>query len=204
MFINRLPDSWAKVSYPSLKPLSAYITELLERLSFFSGWLEAGNPACYPMPHFFFVQAFMTGALQNFARKYTLPIDTIEFDFSLFWEAPTDKPQDGVFTSGLFLEGARMGKPGEGSSDTAIQLEESQVKVLFSPMTYVQLKPVQSEQLSIYPHYECPVYRTTARRGTLSTTGHSTNFVMFIRLPTDRLPSHWVIRGVALINSLAT
>jgi len=77
-------------------------------------------------------------------------------------------------------------------------------QVLFSPMTYVQLKPVQSEDLATYPHYDCPVYRTTARRGTLSTTGHSTNFVMFIRLPTDRLPAHWVIRGVALINSLAT
>mmetsp|Transcript_3023 Transcript_3023/g.9072 ORF Transcript_3023/g.9072 Transcript_3023/m.9072 type:complete len:4073 (+) Transcript_3023:47-12265(+) len=203
MFINRLPDSWAKVSYPSLKPLSAYITELLDRLAFFKDWLDLGNPVCYPMPHFFFVQAFMTGALQNYARKYTLPIDTVEFDFDFFWETPTEKPEDGVHTCGLFLEGARMGKPGEGA-DTAIQLEESHAKVLFSTMTYVQLKPVQVDQLSSYPHYECPVYRTTARRGTLSTTGHSTNFVMFIRLPTDRSSSHWIIRGVALINSLAT
>ena len=197
MFVNQVPESWAKVSYPSLKPLSAYVTELLERLEFFSTWLEEGNPVCYPMPHFFFVQAFMTGALQNYARKYTLPIDTVEFDFHFFWEAPTAKPEDGVHTSGLFVEGARMG-------DEKVQLEESQPKVLFSPMTYVQLLPVQSDKLSTYPHYECPVYRTTARRGTLSTTGHSTNFVMFMRLPTDQPSSHWIARGVALINSLAT
>ena len=36
MFVNQVPESWAKVSYPSLKPLSAYVTELLERLEFFS------------------------------------------------------------------------------------------------------------------------------------------------------------------------
>jgi len=203
MLINRLPDLWAKVSYPSLKPLTAYVAELLERLSFFNDWLENGNPVCYPMPHFFFVQAFMTGALQNYARKYQLPIDTVEFDFDFSWDVPAEKPQDGVHTSGLFLEGARMGKPGE-MTDTAIQLEESHAKILFTAMAYVQLKPVQSDNLSKYSHYECPVYRTTVRRGTLSTTGHSTNFVMFIRLPTDRPPAHWTIRGVALINSLST
>ena len=35
------------------------------------------------------------------------------------------------------------------------------------------------------------------------TTGHSTNFVMFLRLPTALDSSHWIARGVALISTLS-
>ena len=51
--------------------------------------------------------------------------------------------------------------------------------------------------------YECPIYRTGARRGVLATTGHSTNFVMRVDLPIARnsAPSHWTKRGAALLTS---
>jgi len=195
MFDNKLPAMWEKVSYPSLKPLSSYVAELLDRLSFFQSWVDNGPPLVFLMPSFFFVQAFMTGALQNYARKYTIPIDTVEFDFAFLQERPAAPPEDGVYTHGLFVEGARMGEDG--------LMAESLPKVLFAPMVYVLLKPLPGPELSVYPHYECPVYRTTARRGVLATTGHSSNFVMFMRIPTDQPASHWIARGVALINSLS-
>merc|ERR550514_2291479 len=45
--------------------------------------------------------------------------------------------------------------------------------------------------------YECPVYKVLSRKGTLSTTGHPTNFVLYLELPSADSQDVWIRAGVA-------
>lgn len=50
--------------------------------------------------------------------------------------------------------------------------------------------------------YPCPVYKVLSRKGTLSTTGHSTNFVRDMALACKEHPDHWIRAGVAAFLAL--
>jgi dynein heavy chain len=66
------------------------------------------------------------------------------------------------------------------------------------------VKPVLKKELDQSgAFYECPVYKTKERRGVLSTTGHSTNFLMMLKIPIseEEKASTFVKRGVALLCS---
>ena len=126
----------------------------------------------------------------------------------------------GCYIRGLYVEGARW------CHDTHV-LTESRPKELFTgkyplqfflcvqahfskliifslpkDMPTIQLIPVADRIQPDDGIYICPVYKTLTRAGTLSTTGHSTNFVMPIEIPSDKNQEHWIKRGVALICAL--
>ncbi|EDL24804.1 mCG3819, partial [Mus musculus] len=198
LYNNTVPELWKSKAYPSLKPLASWIMDLLLRLDFMHSWINDGIPPVFWISGFFFPQAFLTGTLQNFARKFVISIDTITFDFKVLPEASSEikeRPQTGCYIHGLFLEGARW-------DSMNFQLAESRPKELYTEMAVIWLLPEANRKVQNQDFYLCPIYKTLTRAGTLSTTGHSTNYVIAVEIPSNQPQRHWIKRGVALICAL--
>jgi len=199
-FLNqRVPGNWGKIAYPCLKPLNSWIIDFIMRLDFMSSWLLEGPPLSFWLPVFFFPQGFMTASMQVHARKTKLPIDTLTFatqmrDFSDHTQVK-EPPENGVNVHGVYIQGAGWDFPGG-------VIAESDKLVLFVLLPLIWLEPILLEQISSSTkgRYQCPLYKTSERKGTLSTTGHSTNFVMYMYVPQSLTDlGHWIRRGVALL-----
>ena len=199
MLVNQVPGLWTKVSYPSLKPLSSWIKDLLARVTFMRSWLTSGQPACFNLPAFFFPQGFMTGVLQMHARTYAIPIDTLAYCYTVRTEETSADieapPVDGVYIDGFFLDGARWDRDEK-------RIADSKHKQMFDTMPVVHFNPAANFVRST-KDYECPLYKTATRAGVLSTTGASSNFVVAVDIPTDRNPDYWVSMGAAMLCALA-
>ena len=200
LFMNTVPEGWAGVGFLSLKPLTAWYKDLNDRIAFFNKWYEGGHPISFWLPGLFFPQAFLTAVMQNFARAHKYPIDRIDFDIEVRDDVHLDgsdlreHPEAGSYMYGLFLEGCRW--------DHKIHaLGASLPKVLFTQVPVVHFIPTLDfkGKPGVYP---CPVYKVLSRKGTLSTTGHSTNFVRDMILPTMDIPDVWIRAGVAAFLAL--
>eukprot|EP01006_Ploeotia_vitrea_P030605 TRINITY_DN62980_c0_g2_i1.p1 TRINITY_DN62980_c0_g2~~TRINITY_DN62980_c0_g2_i1.p1 ORF type:complete len:978 (-),score=124.16 TRINITY_DN62980_c0_g2_i1:124-2967(-) len=196
---QKVPKIWANAAYPSLKPLGSWFEDLLKRVTFLRDWMENGQPKSFWISGFFFPQGFLTGVLQTHARNESIPIDELKFRTLIKAAQPQDltsPPTIGVYIHGLFLEGA--------SWDTlGTSVVESKKGELYCPMPVVHLECIHmSEPTSLTTSYRCPLYKTSTRAGALSTTGLSTNFVLNLELPTKKEPTHWILRGVALLCML--
>ena len=210
VFAGQVPSLWADAGYLSLKPLGPWMVDLGARIGFLQEWYERGPPSVFWLSGFFYPQAFLTGVLQNYARKYQVPIDSIRFRATVLDTMRGETlppPEDGAYIHGLFMEGAKW-------DSEAGMLVEADDKVLISQVPALWLEPelvesdggeeedvggaegrVDAEGRRLY---ECPIYKTLARYGQVSTSGQSNNFVLSVWLPCLGDAEYWVKRSVAM------
>lgn len=83
-------------------------------------------------------------------------------------------------------------------------MDESFSRLLFDSIPVVSMVPTHKDEFKEGEklQYDCPIYKTSQRKGVLSTTGHSTNFVMFMEMNSTVDPNHWVNRGTAAMCQL--
>jgi len=93
-------------------PLASWVADLQARVTFMQKWAFKGHPDCFWLSGFFFPHGFMTGTLQTHARKFSLPIDTLAFDFTVMKETDVSQiggiaPEEGIYIYGLYIQSAR-------------------------------------------------------------------------------------------------
>ena len=197
---NKVPASWMdnNIGFPSLKPLGSWMQDLVDRLTFIGGWVRNGPPKSFWVSSFFFPQGFMTATMQTYARATGIAIDTLGFRthvLEIMADEVTEAPEIGVQIHGLFIQGAKWDYKNKVIAD-------SDPKVPLIEFPVIWLEPVvMGEDFILSPseNFECPMYKTSARKGELSTTGHSTNFVMMQNLPSKVHQDYWIRRGAALL-----
>ncbi|XP_043915244.1 dynein axonemal heavy chain 6 [Protopterus annectens] len=215
---NQVPTLWANAAYPSLKPLGGWVKDLALRTAFIDTWIKRGQPKSFWISGFFFPQGFLTGTLQNHARKYNLPIDELNFQFSVIpvyreqaeiseaikslqfgQELDADKvlpaPEDGVLVHGMYMDACCW-------DDEEMVIEDALPRQMNPRLPVVHFEP-QQNYIADPSLYQAPLYKTAARAGTLSTTGHSTNFVVTVLLPSKRHSDYWISKGSALLCQLS-
>lgn len=204
---QRVPSQWENAGYPCLKPLPSWTEDHFARLTFMGTWLTDGPPSSYWLPSFFFPQGFMTAVKQTYSREYSIAIDILKVGCEVTELDVKDvkkAPKDGVYVYGMYMEGARFDR-------SEMRIDESYNGKLFDPMPCLWLKPCKVADYKPPACYSCPLYKTSTRAGTLSTTGHSTNFVCALDIPTNKninpdngVCDHWVRRGTAMLCMLDT
>merc|ERR1711907_184331 len=183
--------------YPSLKALAPWVDELLLRTQQMDEWVQKGFPVSLWLSGLTYPTGMLTALLQTSSRKNGIAIDTLSWEFPVLSHgnvsALTEKPEEGTYVHGTFLEGARW------ELDAAC-LTDANPMQLTSPMPIIHFKPIEGKKRT-KGMYSCPLYLYPIRTG----TRERPSFMTEVDLKSgSKDATFWTKRGTALLLSLAT
>ncbi|KAF4752811.1 hypothetical protein FOZ63_027435 [Perkinsus olseni] len=192
LILEIIPPRWAKLAFPSTRPLRSWLTNLKERCAQLEEWTNdpSSVPKVVDVSKFFNPQSFLTAIKQLCCQQQMLELDKL----MVFTEVTKrEKSQiesfsrEGAYVTGMFLEGARWDINGNC-------LDESKPKEMFCKMPVINCKAGLADESgggkSEKGMYICPIYCTPQRRP---------YFVFAAQLRTKHSPAKWVLAGVAMI-----
>lgn len=190
----RVPRLWSK-TYPSTKPLASWMLDLGTRCQQFHDWAGTELPKQFWLPGFTYPSGFLTAVLQTCARTNGVAIDALSWEFPVLQHNEvsqiTTYPKEGVYVSGLYVEGACW-------NFTGGFFEEPRPMELISVMPIIHFKPIEGKRKTTKGFYSCPVYMYPIRTG----TRERPSYVVSTELRTGKFSADfWCKRGVALLLS---
>ncbi|XP_060906749.1 dynein axonemal heavy chain 11 [Labrus mixtus] len=190
LFSDSVPESWARLAYPSTKTLALWFRDLLCSCRELDSWTQdLVLPAVVWLSGLFNPQSFLTAVLQSIARKNQWPLDKMTLIVDVTKKTKDDfghPPREGALIHGLYMEGARW--------DTQSgHICEGLLRDLTPAMPVLYVRAVPAEEQELKNTYECPVYRTKQRGPT---------YVWTLHLRTKQPPAKWIVAGVALLLSV--
>lgn len=191
LFLDRVPDSWMKLAYPSLRPLASWLLDLQARISQLQDWIS--NPLEIPrvtwISGLFNPQSFLTAIMQSTSQKNKMELDKLVVVTEITKRSveSIDAPsRDGQYIYGLALEGARW-------DSTASIIVSSQPKEMFCLMPVINCRAVLADRKEQSNTFNCPVYKTQQRGPT---------YVFTAQLRTKAPAAKWVLAGAVLIMEI--
>ncbi|XP_053136194.1 dynein axonemal heavy chain 10 [Hemicordylus capensis] len=190
LFNGQIPNIWRKLAPDTLKTLGNWMIYFRNRFLQYTSWIEEGEPSVMWLSGLHIPESYLTALVQATCRKNGWPLDrsTLYTQVTKYRNAEevTERPGQGCFVSGLYLEGADWDL--ENSC-----LIKSKPKVLVVDLPILKIIPIEAHRLKLQNTFRTPVYTTSMRRNAMGV-----GLVFEADLFTTRHISHWVLQGVCL------
>ncbi|KAK5620023.1 Dynein heavy chain 10, axonemal [Crenichthys baileyi] len=190
LFNGHIPAVWKKLAPETLKSLGSWMSHFKRRYEQYKYWVNEGEPKVMWLSGLHIPESYLTALVQAACRKNGWPLDLS----TLYTEVTrhrsedeiTERPRQGCFVSGLFLEGADWDM--ENSC-----LMKSKPKALVVELPVLRVIPIETRRLRLQNTFRTPVYTTSMRRNAMGV-----GLVFEADLFTTLHISHWVLQGVCL------
>ena len=192
-FMDTIPVTWGKLSWPSMRSLGSWIVNFSDRLTQLEEWMN--NPGEIPkvtwLSGLVNPTSFLTAICQVTAQKNHWELDKLVTFTDVTKRMSVDEvdinSRDGAYIVGLSMQGARWDM-------NNVQIEKSKPKEMFCTMPIMNVKAVTKEKANVGGIYNCPVYMTEMRGPT---------WFCNAQLKTKSPAARWVLAGIALIADIA-
>ncbi|XP_061673976.1 dynein axonemal heavy chain 10-like [Syngnathoides biaculeatus] len=190
LFNGQIPAIWKKLAPDTLKSLGNWMIHFKRRFEQYKSWVDADEPKVMWLSGLHIPESYLTALVQAACRQNGWPLDlsTLYTEVTRYREDEEviDRPPQGCFVSGLYLEGA------DWDVDDGC-LVKSKLKVLEVQLPILRVIPIETQRLRLQKTLRTPVYTTSLRRNAMGV-----GLVFEADLFTREHLSHWVLQGVCL------